>query len=219
MELAVIYYSGLIDILDTPTEINGNGTKMWRNKEGKLHRDNDLPAVVINSGGGRLLWFQNGKLHRDNGPAAIYEGGEEWYKNGSRHRDDGPAMVWYNHDSHVYNNVCYASAKIREEWYQNGKLHREDGPARTSYNSAGIAKKCYKNGLLHSYNDNPAVYIENYAGTEVIMRWFKDGVLHRDNGPADYRSKGKVADWYKDGTMVCQVYDYVMGNRTKSAKK
>ena len=37
----------------------------------------------------KQYWFQNGKLHRDNDlPAVVYANGDQiWYQNGKRHRD------------------------------------------------------------------------------------------------------------------------------------
>ena len=40
-------------------------------KNGVLHRDGDLPAVI--TVGGHKEYWKNGQRHRDNGPAIIYE--------------------------------------------------------------------------------------------------------------------------------------------------
>ena len=50
-------------------------------KNGVLHRDGDLPAVI--SARGDLEYWKNGRRHRDNGPAVIRKDGVcSWYKNG-----------------------------------------------------------------------------------------------------------------------------------------
>ena len=59
--------------------------KYWGNveyyKNGVLHRDGDLPAVI--SARGDLEYYKNGRRHRDNGPAVIRKNGVcSWYKNG-----------------------------------------------------------------------------------------------------------------------------------------
>ena len=59
--------------------------KYWGNteyyKNGVLHRDGDLPAVI--SARGDLEYWKNGRRHRDNGPAIIRKDGVcSWYKNG-----------------------------------------------------------------------------------------------------------------------------------------
>jgi hypothetical protein len=46
-------------------------------KDGKLHRDNELPAVEYPSG--IKYWMKDGKGHRLTGPAEIYPEGEEGY--------------------------------------------------------------------------------------------------------------------------------------------
>ncbi len=50
----------------------------------EIHRDNDLPAVILSNG--TQKWFQNGKVHRDNDlPAIIWsDGTQEWYQNGKK---------------------------------------------------------------------------------------------------------------------------------------
>jgi antitoxin component YwqK of YwqJK toxin-antitoxin module len=66
---------------DLPTYIK-NGDKYWY-KNGKIHRDDDLPAVVCYNS--TKYWYQNGKLHRDNNlPAVIMRNGDKyWYENGN----------------------------------------------------------------------------------------------------------------------------------------
>jgi len=60
-------------------EVDMYGTKRWKNEDGKLHRDNDLPAVETLDGS--KYWYKNGKLHRENGLPAIefFDGEETWY--------------------------------------------------------------------------------------------------------------------------------------------
>jgi hypothetical protein len=84
-----------------PTE-----TLMWRDADGRLHRDNDLPAIVFPDGG--RWWYQHGKLHRDGDlPAAVDDDGPQvWYQHGRLHRShDLPAVVW---------------ADGRQEWWVDG---------------------------------------------------------------------------------------------------
>jgi len=72
--------------------IDERGNKEWFNKEGRPHRDNDLPAVEYSNG--TMAWYKNGLNHRDNGlPAVEYPGGNKlWYVDGKYHRVDGPAV-------------------------------------------------------------------------------------------------------------------------------
>jgi len=71
-----------------------DGTKKWYNKEGKLHRDDDLPAIERTDGS--QLWYTNGKLNREGDLPAIIEavGCQLWYKDGELDREgDLPAVI------------------------------------------------------------------------------------------------------------------------------
>ena len=56
-------------------------------KNGVLHRDGDLPAVI--SARGDLEYWKNGRRHRDNGPAIIRKDGGvcSWYKKRCTYRN------------------------------------------------------------------------------------------------------------------------------------
>ena len=73
---------------------DAHGVTTWRDGDGKVHRDGDLPAVVHPD---RFQhWYQHGKRHRDGDlPAAVWADGlQSWWKHGLRHRDGGlPAVV------------------------------------------------------------------------------------------------------------------------------
>jgi len=62
--------------------ISLTGTHRWYNKDGKLHRDNDLPAVIWEDGS--KFWWVSGEKHRENDmPAVIYSDGyKTWWVNG-----------------------------------------------------------------------------------------------------------------------------------------
>ena len=56
-----------------------DGNKIWRNKQGQLHRT-DGPAVIYADG--TQWWYRNGQCHRTDGPAMIYaDGSQYWYVN------------------------------------------------------------------------------------------------------------------------------------------
>ena len=82
----------------------------YHNSDDKLHRDNDLPAIIWPDG--TEIWYRNNLCHRDNGPAVIWSDGTQvWYRNGKRHRDNGPAVI---------------RVSGTQEWYQNGKFIRSE---------------------------------------------------------------------------------------------
>jgi antitoxin component YwqK of YwqJK toxin-antitoxin module len=90
---------------DLPAIIYEDGEKRWY-KNGQIHRENDLPAVICPYG--YQVWYKNGEFHRENDfPAIILpDGTQYWYKNGLLHRDnDLPAIICLNGP---------------QEWYQNG---------------------------------------------------------------------------------------------------
>jgi hypothetical protein len=120
------YRNGLLhSYMDQPAAVSDVlHTKFWY-KNGKRHREGDLPAVqsATNS-----EWYKNGKRHREGHlPAVVFKGrnlfsgGEynEWWVNGVLHReDDLPAIE---------------SKNGRCEWWNKGQRHREgDLPALTS---------------------------------------------------------------------------------------
>ena len=120
---------------DLPAVILANGDQHWY-KNGNLHRDNDLPAVIMANGDQK--WFKDGKCHRDNDlPAVIRVNGDQlWFKDEILHRDNGPAVIIENGD---------------QLWYKNGKQHRDNGPAVILANGYQL---WYKNGKQHRDNIN-----------------------------------------------------------------
>jgi len=83
--------------LDLPTEIDCNGHKLWKNKDGQIHRDGDLPAVIYADG--TKSYYKNGNCHRDGDLPAIewIDGTKKFFKDGKLHRDNGkPAVIFKN---------------------------------------------------------------------------------------------------------------------------
>jgi hypothetical protein len=155
---------------DLVKTVRPDGTVKWRNKEGKLHRE-DGPACEYPSGAKE--WYRDGKLHRDDGPAKEYPTQQRWYRNGHLHRDDGPAIV---------------DADGTREWYRNGRQHRDDGPAVEHPDGF---KAWYRRGKLHR-DDGPACEAPDGRF------WFRNGKRHREDGPAFELADGRTK-WYIDG--------------------
>ena len=69
-------------------EVGSDGTERWWLCTDdcltyKLHREEDLPAVVFTDG--RKTWYVNGIRHRTTGPAIVRaDGTKEWYLNGEQ---------------------------------------------------------------------------------------------------------------------------------------
>ena len=115
--------------------VDGDGNKIWCNKQGQLHRT-DGPAII--HADGSREWYRNDKLHRTDGPAVIWSDGTQfWYRNGKHHRTDGPAVV---------------RADGYQSWWVNGQLHRTDGPA-----------EIWGDGVQHWYVNNQNITREVVA--------------------------------------------------------
>jgi hypothetical protein len=79
-------------MMTSTCKIDKAGDKVWRTREGQLHRDNG-PAIEYTTGD--KFWYQNGERHRTYGPAIeLADGGAVWYKHGKLHRQDGPAIEY-----------------------------------------------------------------------------------------------------------------------------
>ena len=75
-----------IKVILIQTYTNIGGTQKWY-QNGKLHRDNDLPAIVLFDGS--QSWSQNGKLHRDGGPAVEYANGDKFWSIDGKKFEEG----------------------------------------------------------------------------------------------------------------------------------
>jgi hypothetical protein len=117
------YRNGLLHSYeDQPAAVsNVLHTKFWY-KNGKRHREGDLPAVQSST---NAEWYKDGKRHREGGlPAVVLTDKKiicsgvynEWWENGVRHREgDLPAIETGNR---------------HREWWVKGQRHREgDQPA------------------------------------------------------------------------------------------
>ena len=94
-----------------------DGPRVWR-RDGKLHRDGNLPAVELTNGS--RWWCRDGERHRDGDMPAVEhaDGLRLWYRHGEHHRDgDKPAVVHPN------------GWRV---WWVNGKRIREEFPGWTA---------------------------------------------------------------------------------------
>jgi hypothetical protein len=83
-------------------EIDKDGTKRWRLKNGEYHRE-DGPALECADG--YKSWWINGEVHREDGPAIECPNGyKEWYLNGK----------------------IYSESAFYKKLYDLGKISKED---------------------------------------------------------------------------------------------
>ena len=208
-----------------------NGTRIWY-RNGKKHRDRDLPAVLYGNEPVKndCEWWVDGKRHRDtideNGallPAVDNFFGKEWWIDGERHRGTGsdprgegpdPALIyydgnqkWFRHGKlHRGFDLPAHTTHYDEFWFQDGELHRDnDKPAHIR----GWESKWYQHGKPHRTTKGPdgktlhAVY---YRCGDMV--WYQNGKKHRD----DVDEKGEllpavvchtgVLEWWIDGKMI-----------------
>jgi hypothetical protein len=102
---------------------------------GKLHRENDKPAVEIDNG--NFLWYYRDKLHRDEDKPAIEwsNGDKYWYMHGKHHREnDKPAAEWDGSKFWYYNDIRHRSngqpaiiwSDGSKDWYIDGQFIRSE---------------------------------------------------------------------------------------------
>jgi len=175
---------------DLPAVIDSDGTQEWF-IDGLLHRDNDQPAAIFSTG--NKAWYQHGKLHRDNDLPAVIEvdGTQKWYQHGKLHRDnDQPAIIW---------------STGSREWYQNDKNYRDNDLPNVIGKDG--SQQWYKDSKLHRDNDLPALIDKD--GTQ---EWYQNGKLHRDGDqPAIIYKNGKCQWWKYDKRI-----DVINANVTRS---
>lgn len=130
-------------------------------KNGKLHRDKDQPAIVIDID--HREWWKHGNLHRDGDePAVIHSSGsKEWYKNGNLHRDgDEPAII---HSSGT------------KEYWKHGKRHRDGDEPAVIYSGGNKEYEYWKHG--------------RYIYSSYRTKWEWNGVSYRREKGTNNRSK------------------------------
>ena len=113
--------------------------KRWLNKNGRLHREGDLPASIsFRHDGTKIeeIWAIDGRRHREGGKPAYVSWLDKdvlreqaWCKNGLRHRDDGnPAIVIFAADG---------KTPLIKEWWVNGARENPYGPIKVSFDAQG----------------------------------------------------------------------------------
>ena len=106
-----------------------------------------------------------------------------------------------NNPSYVLYNINGDPDIIR--YYNKGKLHRDtDNPSEIRlFNNIVIYQGWYKNGLKHRYNGPAEIYSDKNGKIQIEI-WYKDGLKHRDgNLPAEYHLKF-INDKYQYKEMI-----------------
>lgn len=130
---------------------------------------------------GNIQFYVKGtnSLHRDDGPAYIEDEAEHWFRYNKRHRTDGPAIVY---DYGV------------EFWFINGKIAN----STEEYLELSGFSASYVSNLEDIYGK--ICNITEFERPDGTRLWFKDGLLHRDGGPAQIDADG-TEYWYQNGKL------------------
>ncbi len=201
---------------DEPTEIDSEGTKIWKNAAGQIHRDGDLPAKEYKNGD--KWWYQNDINFRANDlPTIVRNNGRQVWLNaeGYLNRLTGPAIINSNGDEEYWIRAKKYSSK--EEWEKIAsnyfeywlQFEKNDPPNKIKdgikyYNQDVVTSRAYdrpaevgpeyvkwlKNGKRHRNGDKPALIWKD--GTKC---WFQNGKLSRLNGPAYIDCVGREEYW------------------------
>lgn len=120
-----------------PSEVGPDGMMIWRDRDGLIHREGDLPAVIHADGGQE--YFRHGLRHRDDDLPAVVQadGYSRWYRNGIVHREgDLPAIVhsdgsrWWMQQGRYHRDgdlPAIIRADGTQEWRWRGRAHRDGG--------------------------------------------------------------------------------------------
>ena len=116
----------------------------------------------------------------------------EWWTNerGQLHADDRPAVI-----------ISCNGNPIERRWYQNGKLKRVDDQPTIVKNHLSHPEVVYENrwmtsnNVLHREGDLPAFERFNIKGESITTLYYKNGKMHRTEGPAAIFMYGHPEYW------------------------
>ncbi len=209
--------------------IHCDGRKEWF-KDGKLHRENDKPAVI--RANGQQEWWIDGKLHRDNDqPAIIFRDRLEWWQQGVRKRDDDkPEMILKNGFTQDDRDARYLKENMPEmnQGFTDDSLNpieADDIPTWVIHVCIEKETKIwFVDGKVGRLGDLPAVESELENGefqkiwaldgqpyrenselpthvTHLGEIYMKNNQIHRIGGPAVIDRKNETKEWYFEGSL------------------
>ncbi len=170
----------------------------WRRqRDGKLHRNGDLPSVIFRQKEtGHILhseYHKHGELTRESGPAVTQDNNvrrfEYWVRD-KLHREGAPAV----------REVSQPDGLVTEElYYLEGEPSRRDGPSRVYRDPVTrVVTDEYweQNGNAHRTDGPALIFRDRINGNLTRQVWMQDDQLHRDpkDGPAEitYDSDSKA---------------------------
>jgi len=197
-------------------------------KNGVIHRDDDLPAVLHKNG--TLFWLKDGKTHRKGGPAVLFKDGEtQWYQKNKLHRWIKPAVeckdgtkAWFRHGKkHRWLSPALIKANGEEEWCLYGREY-----TKTEYWSLCFQKEgtyyTWRNSWLQfntgfwrpNVKIGPAGYFDDRAKVDFSFGWgqflinipfIKSGIDECDPPVYGFCLNGSEGMWFPDS--ICLHWD------------
>ncbi len=157
---------------------------------GKLHRDNDLPAMIDPV---CTKWYCHGMLHRKNGPAILYSNGnEEYYIKGVHHRaNDKPAVIFDNMRIWKLHGIEYRREGLAIKEYDDTLIGYSDDQCYFDFATSG--HQLYKEIIPAPHNE-----LKPLTCSDGTLRWYFEGRLHNDHGPAVVYPDGRTEYWKHD---------------------
>lgn len=139
-------------------------------------------------------WMMNGKYHRIDEPAFICDNGEKyWYQNNNLHRLDGPADERYN--GYWVNGIYLLKDQFEIEQQKRKDLVKKHNYVVVDWIDVIDFKEDEKEKTLYINTTVRHAAHETNAKNGNSKRWFKNGVLHREDGPAVVWDNGSCHYW------------------------
>ena len=175
-----------------PAVVYANGIEEWWQKDNR-HRKR-RPAIITPKNNYEENYWIDGEPYISiddttialDKKAVLFEGGHYWisgfnFKTYQFHqKDERPTIVTDN----------------EMKWMYLGMLHNEKGPAIVSRNKMVW---CNKN-KFHRDDGGAAVVI--FTMTNIIFKFYKNGVLHNLTGPAIINWQEKYLEWWTNGVKI-----------------
>jgi len=198
--------------------LEGNTVKKIWYKNGKIHKGNNLPAIILYEDNNITLrgWYKNGKPFRKNNlPHFEYYNdnimfGKQWiidkYRSIREHYDDGKLICKQTFKNGEENGIDDLPSTIYYDenevpykycWQRDGELFREDDKPNIVICDGNqiVSKKWFNvDEKLHRDNDLPAII--SYTNGEITFQgWYVNGIPHRENDLP-------IKEFYNNGVTV-----------------
>lgn len=169
----------------------GTNTRLsiYLNRFGKLHRDGDRPALVLNDRDGYrnfIICARDGELHRNHDEPALYGTSRDFTlsvhaREGHIHNEQGPAI-----DYNVKREESYTSYIV------NGKPRTSTPSAAHVYLTTNLLTHYYLDDNFEIHNEyGPAIKSSN-AGKTVMRVYARHG--HKMSGKEEWLMRSKMTE-------------------------